>query len=104
VTVSLTVLYHQPEDAAAFDRYYADTHAPLAAKLPGLQSYTYGTADPGPDGSTPQYHVVAVLTWASPEEMQAALRSDAGRATTRDMANFAQAGATTLIGRHQQVV
>ena len=36
----LIALYHQPTDTAAFDSYYAGTHAPLAKKVPGLRSYT----------------------------------------------------------------
>jgi uncharacterized protein (TIGR02118 family) len=30
--VKLVVAYNQPEDPAAFDQYYASTHAPLAQK------------------------------------------------------------------------
>src|SRR5690349_18321598 len=33
------VLYHTPADSAAFDRYYRDTHIPIAKKIPGLRSY-----------------------------------------------------------------
>ena len=32
----LTVLYKQPDDTDAFDRYYESTHVPLATKLQGL--------------------------------------------------------------------
>ena len=34
VTYQLTVLYHHPQDVDAFDRYYEETHAPLAASCP----------------------------------------------------------------------
>ncbi len=36
----LVVLYKTPTDPAAFDKYYAETHIPLAKKLPGLRKYT----------------------------------------------------------------
>jgi len=36
----LVVLYKTPKDPAAFDKYYAETHIPLAKKLPGLRKYT----------------------------------------------------------------
>ena len=32
----LVVSYGQPDDPAAFDAYYRDTHTPLATSLPGL--------------------------------------------------------------------
>lgn len=34
------VLYNHPENPEAFDRHYREVHAPLAAKAPGLKSYT----------------------------------------------------------------
>jgi uncharacterized protein (TIGR02118 family) len=38
--IQLTVLYGQPQDPAAFDRYYHETHVSLAKRLPGLKGYT----------------------------------------------------------------
>src|SRR5690348_4721842 len=46
----LTALYHHPEDTAAFDKHYRETHAVLASKLPGLRKYTMSWPAPGPDG------------------------------------------------------
>ena len=37
--VKLTVLYGPPTDAAAFEDYYANTHLPLAAKLPNVARF-----------------------------------------------------------------
>lgn len=36
---SLVVMYGTPGDAAAFDRYYRETHIPLAKTIPGLRRY-----------------------------------------------------------------
>ena len=33
------VLYNTAADPATFDRYYHQTHIPLAQKIPGLRSY-----------------------------------------------------------------
>src|SRR3569623_553459 len=41
------VLYAQPSDPAAFERYYFETHVPIAKKIPGLQSYQVSTRSPG---------------------------------------------------------
>jgi len=35
----VVVLYKTPNDPAAFDKYYAETHIPLAKKMPGLRKY-----------------------------------------------------------------
>ena len=37
--VKLTVLYGHPEDPEAFEEYYANTHLPLAAKIPDVQRF-----------------------------------------------------------------
>jgi len=43
----LVVLYKTPKDAAAFDKHYAETHIPLAKKLPGLKKYAVSTGAVG---------------------------------------------------------
>ena len=35
----IVVTYKTPTDPAAFDKYYAETHIPLAKKMPGLRKY-----------------------------------------------------------------
>ena len=37
------ILYGQPNDPAAFDRDYRDTHIGLAQRFPGLRRYTMST-------------------------------------------------------------
>ena len=104
VAYQLTVLYHHPEDAEAFDRHYDETHAPLAAKLPDLRSYTVSWPGPGPDGQRPPYHLVAILTWDSEEAFQASLESPEGQAALADLPNFAGAGVDMATGPSRQVV
>ncbi|MDQ2907141.1 MAG: EthD family reductase, partial [Chloroflexota bacterium] len=38
--IQLTVLYGQPQDPAAFDRHYQETHVHVARKMPGVKGYT----------------------------------------------------------------
>ena len=35
----VVVTYKTPKDPAAFDKYYAETHIPLAKKMPGLRKF-----------------------------------------------------------------
>jgi uncharacterized protein (TIGR02118 family) len=92
----MLVLYNTPEDAAAFDNYYAETHTPITLKMPGLRSLVVSKGGVGtPRGASP-YHLIAELNFDSVEDMQAALASPEGAATARDLRNFAGAGVTIL--------
>ena len=90
------VLYNTPADLVAFDHYYQQTHIPIAKKIPKLRSYTVNS---GPvqalSGSAP--YLVAVLTFDSMADVQAALASPEGQAAAGDLPNFASGGATLLI-------
>lgn len=98
MTASLLACYHHPEDTEAFDRHYADVHAPLGLALPGLVSFTGTHPGPGPDGARPAYYFVAQLTFSDAEAMGAALSGPEGAAAVADLANFAGAGVDLLTG------
>ncbi|WP_456599679.1 EthD family reductase [Blastococcus sp. SYSU DS0616] len=89
----LVVSYGQPEDPAAFDAYYRETHTPLALRQPGLVRLTYGkpvSLDP----AQPAPYLIAELDFDSEETMGQAMASPEGRAAGKDLANFATGGAT----------
>ena len=92
----LLVLYNTPAEPAAFDRYYQQTHIPLAKKIPGLRSYVISN---GPvqalAGIAP--HLIAILRFDSMADLNAALASPESKAAAADLSNFASAGATLLI-------
>jgi uncharacterized protein (TIGR02118 family) len=97
----LTVLYGQPQDPQAFDRYYEQTHVPLAQKIPGLKAFT--TIKPAP--LSPQekspYYLIAILHFESQQAMGAAFQSPEGQAAAGDVRNFATGGVTMLAGEAQ---
>lgn len=99
----LTALYHHPDDVEAFDRHYDGTHAVLDAKLPGLRSFVVCRPGPDADGNQPPYHLVAVLTWDSPEAMQASLESDEGKAAVADLQQWG-AHLEILTGTNRTIV
>lgn len=94
----LTALYNPPADPQAFDTHYEQVHAPLALKLPGLRTFTLSHPDPGPDGTPPSIHLVAVLTFDSEDALNTALGGPEGQAAVADLENFAGAGVTMLMG------
>lgn len=98
MTYQLTVLYHQPESPADFDRHYESTHAPLAGRVPGLRHYSVSRPSPGPDGSPPAEYLVAVLQFDDQAAFGAGMGSEAGRAAAADIGNFASGGVTMLTG------
>lgn len=98
MTYQLTVIYHPPEDAAAFDAYYEATHAPLACKLPGLESYTASRPEPGGDGLPANAYLVAALRFPDKTAFGAAMATDAGKETAEDVPKFATGGVTMLTG------
>ncbi len=90
---TVLVLYKTPADADAFDKYYAQTHVPLAKKIPGLRSYRISRGDVGTPAGASNIHLVATLTFDSVAAMQAGLGSSEGQAAAGDLKNFASGGA-----------
>lgn len=95
--VKLVVAYGHPEDVAAFDRHYAETHAPLAQKIPDLQRFEAGRVLGTADGSPAPYHFIAELWFDSAEQLQQAMQSPEGQAAAADVGTFASGGATLMI-------
>lgn len=96
--IKLTVLYGHPVDPATFETYYFKTHMPLVAKISGIVKAETTKFLPGPDGANPKYYRMAELYFNNPEELQSAMGSPEGNATTGDLANFASGGVTILMG------
>jgi uncharacterized protein (TIGR02118 family) len=93
----LLVLYNQPADAAAFDRYYFETHIPIAKKIAGVRSLTVNSGKPATVVGSLSPHLIAEIEFDSMEALQAAMASPEGQATAADLANFAHAGVTLLV-------
>jgi uncharacterized protein (TIGR02118 family) len=93
----VTVLYGHPEDAAAFEEYYASTHLPIAAKIPNVQRFEAGKESPHPDGGETPYHRIAELWFEDMDQLQRSMGSDEGQAATGDIPNFATGGVIVFI-------
>lgn len=97
MTVKLVVLYTQPDDRAAFDEHYLGLHAPLVAKLPGLQRFETGTITLALDGGEHTYHRIAELYFADQDAMNAAFGSPEGGATAADYGTIAPPGSRMFV-------
>ncbi|MBX3569758.1 MAG: EthD family reductase [Rhizobiaceae bacterium] len=88
----LVALYGTPKDPAAFDRYYAATHIPLAKQVPGLRRYSVSRGPVASAAAASDLHLVATLYFDTLPDIQAALASPEGQAAAADLANFADGG------------
>jgi uncharacterized protein (TIGR02118 family) len=102
--IRLTVLYGHPHDPEAFDKYYYETHIPLARKMRGLQGWTIGKCQSTAPGEPPPYYMIVGLYAESREAMEEILQSPAGQAAVADVPNFASGGATFLYDDQQVLI
>ena len=89
----LLVLYKTPTDPAAFDRYYAETHVPIAKRIPGLRKYDISKGPLVTPAGSSDYYLVANLEFDDMAAIQSALASPEGQAANADVQNFATGGA-----------
>lgn len=99
----LYAIYQQPDDTAAFDRYYFDKHLPLAKTIPGLRSYEVTRGDVMGMAGKHSVYLVATLEFDSLDAIGAAMASPQGQATAADLANFAHAGVEVMMGNTEKV-
>lgn len=74
-----------------FARRWVESHAPLAARLPGLRGYRINIAaarQPEGTGAEPLYDGTAELWWDSVEAMEAAFGTELGRRAGADADEF----------------
>jgi uncharacterized protein (TIGR02118 family) len=96
VAVRLIALYATPEDPSAFDAHYRDVHAPIVRRYPGLRDLRLTRAD-GVAGRPPAFYLMAEMAFDSRTDLDAALASEAGIESGRDLRNFAGAGVNLLV-------
>jgi uncharacterized protein (TIGR02118 family) len=97
MTVKLVVLYGKPDDPAAFDAHYRDTHTPLAEAIPGLLRWELAMIGGAVDGSESPYHQIAELYFADQAALGAAFGSAEGQAASADYGQIAPPGSQMYI-------
>jgi uncharacterized protein (TIGR02118 family) len=98
----LVVLYNQPKDTAAFEKYYAETHVPLFASHAqeiGVTHVELIKFAPGADGKPAPVYREADLRWDSKEAMDKGVATPGFKAAAADLPAFATGGFTVLSGR-----
>lgn len=100
--VKLTVLYGHPDDPAAFEEYYENTHMPMVPKMPNLLRFETGKVVGTPEGGELPYYRIAELWFESMEQMQQSLSTPEGQAPPADLPNFATGGVTIFISEVEE--
>ena len=95
--IKLTVLYGHPTNPAAFEKYYAEVHLPIADKITGFTRFELSKGLPGPGGGMPAFYRMAEFWFESPSALQTSMGSAAGQATAADLPKFATGGVTLLV-------
>ena len=99
MAVRLIALYAPPDDPVAFDAHYRTTHAAIVRRYPGLRDLSL-TRLGGVGGRPAAYYLLAEMAFDSRADLDAALASEAGIESGRDLRNFAGAGVTLLIAEN----
>lgn len=94
----VTLLYGHPANPDAFEKYYAEKHLPLAAKMKGVSRLELTKFLAAPDGGKPASYRMAELYFSNQSEMEKTLSSPEGQAAVGDLPNFATGGVTIIIG------
>jgi uncharacterized protein (TIGR02118 family) len=93
----VVVMYKTPKDTAAFDKYYAETHVPLAKKMPGLRKFQVSQGPVATPAGPSAFHMIAILTFDNMAAIQKAFGSAEGQAAAGDVKKFATGGADILL-------
>jgi uncharacterized protein (TIGR02118 family) len=92
----LIALYNVPDDPEAFDAHYRDVHSAIVARYPSLRDVRL-TKPGGVAGRAAPYHLMAEMAFDSDADLEAALMSEAGAESARDLRSFAGAGVTLFV-------
>jgi len=102
--VRLLVLYGQPQDPAAFDKYYRETHISIAKKMKGLKKWTVGKVTGTADGEPSSYYYVADLYMENRAAFDELLASPEGKAAVADVPNYATGGVKFLYTEIEELI
>jgi len=92
----LIALYKSPQDPAAFEDAYFNTHLPLIAKVPGLQNtrVTRITRTLSGEG----FYMLAEMSFLDKEALKNGMRSPEMTAAGENLNSFAAGLATLMFG------
>ncbi len=97
----VTVIYNQPKNTIAFEKYYWGTHVPLVGAKQaevGFVGAELTKFDATLDGKKPTYYRQAVLWFKNMADLEKGIATPGFKAIGDDLANFATGGLSALVG------
>jgi len=85
----LIALYRKPADPDAFERHYAQVHAPLVQAIPGLSRFVLNRGTPPPWGGEAPFYLIAEMHFPDEPTYTRAMASAENRAAGKDLRQFA---------------
>ena len=95
--IKLVALFKQPDDVREFERHYAEIHAPLMRKVPGLQRMEV-TRNLKAFRGEPEYFQITERYFADQASFDGAMASEENRAAGKDLMSFARDVVTMVYG------
>lgn len=92
----LIALYKSPQDPAAFEDAYFNTHLPLIAKVPGLQNTRVTRITRTLNGEG--FYMLAEMSFSDKEALKNGMRSPEMTAAGENLNSFAAGLATLMFG------
>lgn len=96
--IKLIGIYKTPADAEAFDKHYFENHMPLVAKIPGLIKSEVSKLKALP-GTESKFYLMAEMYYEDMDAFNAAMGSPEGKASARDLVNFAKDNVEFYMGK-----
>jgi uncharacterized protein (TIGR02118 family) len=96
----VTVIYKQPKDTAAFEKYYAETHVPLAGANQqeiGFSKGEFTRFESNLDGSAPALYRQAELYFPSMAALKKGTATPGFKKVAGDLPNFATGGLDAIV-------
>ncbi|MBZ0202258.1 MAG: EthD family reductase [Ignavibacteria bacterium] len=99
--IKLIAMYKTPSDKEIFDKHYFNNHLPIVAKIPGLIKSEVSKIKPLP-GTESDYYLMTEMYYADMDSFNAAMGSPEGKASARDIVNFAKNSVEFFLGKVDQ--
>jgi uncharacterized protein (TIGR02118 family) len=96
----ITVIYKQPKDAAAFEKYYAETHVPLVGANQqeiGFSRAELTKFESNLDGTAPALYRQAELYFPSMAALEKGIATPGFKKVAGDLPNFATGGLDGMV-------
>lgn len=96
--VKLVAMYKTPADIEMFDKHYNEIHMPLVAKIPGLIKSEVSKLKALP-GTESGFYMMTEMYYEDMDSFNAAMASAEGKASGRDIVNFAKNNVEFYLGK-----